>query len=49
MSTTVTERPSRSTLFDGLGRYIPIGVTVALLIAMYLGGIAAFPASAARR
>lgn len=43
MSTTVTERPSRTTLFDGLGRYIPIGVTVALLIAMYLGGIAAFP------
>ncbi|WP_199042268.1 galactofuranose ABC transporter, permease protein YjfF [Glycomyces salinus] len=43
MSTTVTERPSRTTLFDGLGRYIPIGVTVALLIVMYLGGIAAFP------
>ncbi|GAB3237580.1 sugar ABC transporter permease YjfF [Glycomyces halotolerans] len=40
MSTTLTERPTRSTLFDGLSRYIPIGATVALLVAMYLGGLA---------
>ncbi|WP_112136470.1 ABC transporter permease subunit [Glycomyces dulcitolivorans] len=37
---TLTERPSRSKLFDGLTRYIPIGATVALLIALYLGGLA---------
>jgi len=44
MSTqTLTERPSRSTLFDGLTRYIPIGATVALLIALYLGGVANYP------
>ncbi|MEU5156454.1 sugar ABC transporter permease YjfF [Glycomyces sp. NPDC021274] len=44
MSTeTLTERPGRSTLFDGLTKYIPIGATVALLIVMYLGGIANFP------
>ncbi|MCH7230640.1 sugar ABC transporter permease YjfF [Glycomyces sp. L485] len=40
MSTTLTERPAHSTLFDGLSRYIPIGATVALLVAMYLGGLA---------
>lgn len=39
-SATLTERPTRSTLFDGLSRYIPIGATVALLVAMYLGGVA---------
>ncbi|THV42308.1 ABC transporter permease subunit [Glycomyces buryatensis] len=39
MSTdTLTERPARSTLFDGLSRYIPIGATVALLVVMYLVG-----------
>ncbi len=41
-SSTLTERPTRSTLFDGLGRYIPIGATVALLVAMYLGGVASY-------
>lgn len=41
MSTqTLTERPSRSTLPDGLTRYIPICATVALLLALYLGGVA---------
>ncbi|RRR99161.1 ABC transporter permease subunit [Glycomyces terrestris] len=40
---TLTERPSRSTLFDGLTRYIPIGATVALLAALYLGGVANYP------
>ena len=41
MSTqTLTERPSRSTLFDGMTRYIPIGATVALLLALYFGGVA---------
>ncbi|MCC3763740.1 hypothetical protein K3N28_11750 [Glycomyces sp. TRM65418] len=39
----LTERPSRSTLFDGLTRYIPISATVALLIALYLGGVANYP------
>ncbi|HEX2145018.1 MAG TPA: ABC transporter permease [Glycomyces sp.] len=37
---TLTERPSRTVLFDGLGRYIPIGATVLLLVVMYLGGLA---------
>ncbi|GAA2169409.1 MULTISPECIES: ABC transporter permease subunit [Glycomyces] len=41
MSTqTLTERPARSTLFDGMTRYIPIGATVALLLALYFGGVA---------
>jgi len=39
-TTTLTERPARSTLFDGLTRYIPIGATVALLLALYFGGVA---------
>jgi simple sugar transport system permease protein len=44
MSTqTLTERPARSTLFDGVTRYIPIGATVALLLALYLGGVANYP------
>jgi simple sugar transport system permease protein len=36
----LSERPARSTLFDGLTRYIPIGATVALLLALYFGGVA---------
>ncbi|WP_030144651.1 hypothetical protein [Glycomyces sp. NRRL B-16210] len=44
MSTVqLTERPARSTLFDGLSRYLPISVTVALLVALYLGGVANYP------
>ncbi|GAB3645427.1 ABC transporter permease family protein [Glycomyces tarimensis] len=39
-STTLTERPGRSTLAGGISRYIPIGATVALLVAMYVGGVA---------
>jgi ribose/xylose/arabinose/galactoside ABC-type transport system permease subunit len=38
----LTERPARTVLFDGLGRYIPIAATVALLVAMYLGGLASY-------
>ncbi|GAA1685074.1 sugar ABC transporter permease YjfF [Glycomyces endophyticus] len=40
MSTpTLTARPSRAAALDGLGRYVPIGATVALLALMYLGGL----------
>ncbi|MEU6858426.1 sugar ABC transporter permease YjfF [Glycomyces sp. NPDC046736] len=38
----LTERPARTALLDGLGRYIPIGATIALLAAMYLGGLASY-------
>ena len=41
--TILTQRPRRSARLDGITRYVPIGVTVALLAVMYLGGLIAFP------
>ncbi|THV27657.1 ABC transporter permease subunit [Glycomyces paridis] len=40
---TLTERPARSTLLDGLGRYVPIGATLALLLVLYFTGVANYP------
>ncbi|SDL38630.1 simple sugar transport system permease protein [Glycomyces sambucus] len=40
---TLTARPTRSKLFDGLTRYVPIGATIGLLAALYLGGVANYP------